>query len=41
MDKIQLLQERKAKIAELGKEIRQRINELIDENSFVKMKNSI
>ena len=37
MDKIQLLQERKAKIAELGKEIRQRINELIDENSFVEL----
>ena len=35
MDKIQLLQERKAKIMEAGKEIRQRINALVDENSFV------
>lgn len=37
MDKIQLLQERKAKLAEFGKEIRERINALIDENSFVEL----
>ena len=35
MDKIQLLQERKAKLAESGKEIRERINALVDERSFV------
>lgn len=37
MDKIQLLQERKAKIAEAGKEIRERINALVDERSFVEL----
>ena len=37
MDKIQLLQERKAKIAAVGKEIRERINALIDEDSFVEL----
>ena len=37
MDKIQLLQERKAKIAEAGKEIRARINEIVDESSFVEL----
>ena len=37
MDKIQLLQERKAKLAEAGKEIRQRINAIVDENSFVEL----
>ena len=37
MDKIQLLQERKAKIMEAGKEIRQRINALVDEDSFVEL----
>ena len=35
MDKIQLLQERKAKLAEAGKEIRSRISAIIDEDSFV------
>ena len=37
MDKIQLLQERKAKLAEAGKEIRDRISALIDEESFVEL----
>ncbi len=37
MDKIQLLQERKAKIAEAGKEIRSRIAALVDEESFVEL----
>ena len=37
MDKIQLLQERKAKLAEAGKEIRERISALIDEESFVEL----
>ena len=37
MDKIQLLQERKAKLAEAGTEIRQRINAIVDENSFVEL----
>ncbi|MBQ8296115.1 MAG: hypothetical protein IJX87_06785 [Clostridia bacterium] len=37
MDKIQLLQERKAKIAEASKEIRSRIQALVDENSFVEL----
>ena len=37
MDKIQLLQERKAKIAEAGKEIRNRISALVDEESFVEL----
>lgn len=37
MDKIQLLQERKAKIAEAGKEIRSRISALVDEESFVEL----
>ena len=37
MDKIQLLQERKAKIAAAGKEIRDRITALIDEDSFVEL----
>ena len=35
MDKIQLLQERKALLMEAGKEIRGRINAIVDENSFV------
>ncbi len=35
MEKIKLLQERKAKIVELGKEIRERIQTLFDEESFV------
>ena len=37
MDKIQLLQERKAKITEAGKEIRARINAIVDEESFVEL----
>ena len=37
MNKIQLLQERKAKLAESGKEIRDRISALIDEESFVEL----
>lgn len=37
MDKIQLLQERKAKIAEAGKEIRSQINSIVDEDSFVEL----
>ena len=37
MDKIQLLQERKAKIAEAGKEIRSQITSLVDEDSFVEL----
>lgn len=37
MDKIKLLQERKAKIAEAGSEIRAQINALIDEESFVEL----
>ncbi len=37
MDKIQLLQERKAKIMAAGKEIRERINALVDEKSFVEL----
>lgn len=37
MDKIQLLQERKAKLAEAGKEIRSRINAIVDEESFVEL----
>lgn len=37
MDKITLLQERKAKIAEAGSEIRAQINALTDENSFVEL----
>ena len=37
MDKIQLLQERKAKIKEAGKEVRARINALVDKNSFVEL----
>ena len=37
MDKIQLLQERKAKIAEAGKEIRAQITSLVDEDSFVEL----
>ncbi len=37
MDKIQLLQERKAKIAEAGKEIRARIQTIADEESFVEL----
>ena len=37
MDKIQLLQERKAKLKEAGKEVRARINALVDENSFVEL----
>jgi len=37
MDKIQLLQERKAKIVEAGKEIRDQINAIVDEESFVEL----
>lgn len=37
MDKIQLLQERKAKIAAVGKDIRARINALADAESFVEL----
>lgn len=37
MDKIQLLQERKAKLKEAGKEIRERIATIIDEQSFVEL----
>ena len=37
MDKIQLLQERKAKIVEAGKEIRADISAIIDEGSFVEL----
>ena len=37
MDKIQLLQERKATLANAGKEIREQINALIDEKSFVEL----
>ena len=37
MDKIQLLQERKAKIAEAGKEIRLHIQKIADEESFVEL----
>lgn len=37
MDKIQLLQERKAKILQSSKDIREDINALIDENSFVEL----
>ncbi len=37
MDKIQLLQARKAKIAEAGKEIRSQLNAIIDERSFVEL----
>lgn len=37
MDKIQLLQERKAKIKEAGKEIRSHIQAIADENSFVEL----
>lgn len=37
MDKIQLLQERKAKLAEAAKEIRGRIDAVVDENSFVEL----
>ena len=37
MDKIQLLQERKTKLIDAGKEIRARINALVDEESFVEL----
>jgi propionyl-CoA carboxylase beta chain len=37
MDKIQLLQARKAKIAEAGKELRAQLNAIIDERSFVEL----
>ena len=37
MDKIQLLQERKEKIVEAGKDVRARINALVDEDSFVEL----
>lgn len=37
MDKIQLLQERKAKLTAAGKEIRARIDALVDEKSFVEL----
>ena len=35
MEKIQLLQERKARIASAAKEIRTDVNAIIDEGSFV------
>ena len=37
MDKIQLLQERKAKLMEAGKEIRSHIQAIVDEESFVEL----
>ena len=37
MDKIQLLQERKAKVAEAGKEVRSQIDALVDPESFVEL----
>ena len=37
MDKIQLLQARKAKIVEVGKEIREHINAVVDKESFVEL----
>ncbi len=37
MNKIQLLQERKAKILEAGKDVRARINAIADEESFVEL----
>ena len=37
MDKIQLLQERKAKLLEASKSVREDIFTLIDENSFVEL----
>jgi hypothetical protein len=37
MDKIQLLQERKAKIKEAGKEVRSHIQAIADEESFVEL----
>ena len=37
MDKIQLLQERKAQLAEAGKDIRKRITTIVDEESFVEL----
>ncbi len=37
MDKIQLLQERKAKLTEASKEIRNRIEAIVDEESFVEL----
>lgn len=37
MDKVQLLQERKATLKEAGKEVRSQINTLIDEQSFVEL----
>ena len=37
MDKIQLLQERKSKLAEAGKEIRADINAIADAESFVEL----
>ncbi len=37
MDKIQLLQERKAKIVEAGKDVRARIQAIADEESFVEL----
>ena len=37
MDKIQLLQERKARITEAGKEIRANIEAIVDEQSFVEL----
>ncbi len=37
MDKIQLLQERKARLQEAGKEIRKQIGELVDAESFVEL----
>lgn len=37
MDRIQLLQERKARLAEVNKDVKARINALVDENSFVEL----
>ena len=37
MDKIQLLQERKAKIVEAGKEVRSQIQAIADKDSFVEL----
>jgi len=37
MDKIQLLQERKAKLMEAGKEIRSHVQTIVDEESFVEL----
>ena len=37
MDKLQLLQERKAKLKEASKAIRARVNAIVDEESFVEL----